>query len=133
MHIKLRKGYYIYIVYTILSSVYTRTCYMYRKGRTNNINYTQTKQTKKKSKCCTVKLITTHALMPRQFPSSKPQAAVPPVYKMRMTSYSMEYLFGQLWSAVLAVCPPRFLCPQVYSQLGCYEKLKSPRFCINTA
>ena len=34
-----------------------------------------------------------------------------PVYRLGMTSYGMEYSFGQFGSAVLAVSPPSFLCP----------------------
>lgn len=60
---------------------------MYRKGRIIMIH-------KLKNKGCTVELLTTHALMPRQFPSSNPEAAFPPVYKMR-------------WSTVLAACAPK--------------------------
>jgi len=48
---------------------------------------------------------------------------LPPAYMPRMTSYSVEYTFGQLGSAVLAMLPPSFLCT---ASLGEHGKLKSP-------
>ena len=48
-------------------------------------------------------------LVPKQ--RSAPPSQLLPVYILGMTSYGMEYPFGQFGSAVLAVSPPNFLCP----------------------
>ena len=48
-------------------------------------------------------------LVPEQ--QSTPPGQLPPVYTLSMTSYGMEYPFGQFGSAVLAVSLPNFLCP----------------------
>ena len=48
-------------------------------------------------------------LVPKQ--RSAPPGQLSPVYILGMTSYGMEYSFGQLGPAVLAVSPPSFLCP----------------------
>ena len=48
-------------------------------------------------------------LVPDQ--QSAPPSQLPSVYILGMTSYGMEYPFGQLGSAVLAVSPPNFSCP----------------------
>ena len=48
-------------------------------------------------------------LVPKQ--RSAPSDQLPPVYILGVTSYGMDYAFGQLGSAVLAVSPPSFLCP----------------------
>ena len=42
--------------------------------------------------------------------SPLPPRQLPPVYTLSMTSYGMEYPFGQLDSAVLAASLPSFLC-----------------------
>ena len=55
-------------------------------------------------------------LVPKQ--RSTPPSQLPPVYILGMTSYGMEYPFGQFGSAVLAVSPPRFLCPPAYPLVG---------------
>ena len=55
-----------------------------------------------------------HSLTDAQLVSkrqSAPRGRLPLVYILGMTSYGMEYSFGQLGSAVLAVSPPNFLCP----------------------
>jgi len=39
----------------------------------------------------------------------------PQLYMLSMTSYGMEYPFGQLGSAVPAVSPPRFSAPPACS------------------
>jgi len=49
----------------------------------------------------------------------------PQLYMLSMMSYGMEYPFGQLGSAVLAVSPPNFLCTWQH------EKLKSPGLLSN--
>ena len=46
-------------------------------------------------------------LVPEQRSASLGQFA--PVYVLGLTSYGMEYSFGQFGSAVLAVSPPSFL------------------------
>ena len=46
--------------------------------------------------------------VPKQQP---PPASFPPVYILSMTSYGMEYAFGQFGSAVLAVLPPSSCAP----------------------
>jgi len=48
------------------------------------------------------------------------------VYVLSMTSYGMEYPFGQLGKAVPAVSPPSFLCPPACSLVGACEKQKRP-------
>ena len=47
-------------------------------------------------------------LVPEQ---RSPPGQLPPVYILVMTSHGMQYPFGQLGSAALAVSPPSFLCP----------------------
>ena len=54
-------------------------------------------------------LLTDAQSVPEQ--RSTPPSQLPPVYILGMTSYGMEYSFGQFGSAVLAVSPPNFLCP----------------------
>ena len=53
--------------------------------------------------------LTDAQLVPEQRSASPSQ--LPSVYTLGMTSYGMEYSFGQFGSAVLAVSPPSFLCP----------------------
>ena len=57
-------------------------------------------------------------LMLRKTPSC-PTSQPTPSYKRDMTSYGMEYLFGQFGSAVPAVSPPSFL--------------GAPRLCVSRA
>ena len=54
---------------------------------------------------------------------SHPPDQLTPVDILSMTSYGMEYPFGQLGSAVLAVLPPSFLCTSSLAERG---RLKSP-------
>ena len=53
-------------------------------------------------------LLTDAQLVPKQ---QFPPTPLPPVYILDVTSHGLEYPFGQFGSAVLAVCPPNFLCP----------------------
>ena len=73
-----------------------------------------------------MQLLTTCRSMPSQLLSSILQPVFPLIYILSMTSYGMEYPFGQFESAVLAESPPNFLYPPAYSLAGQYEKLKSP-------
>lgn len=50
---------------------------------------------------------------------------LPLVYILGMMPYDMEYPFGQLGSAVLAVSPLNFCVPAVFYLAG-HEKLKNP-------
>lgn len=55
-------------------------------------------------------------------PSEAP-GQIPPVDVLSMTLHGMEYPFGQLSSAVLAMLPHSFLCTSSPAELG---TLKSP-------
>ena len=52
------------------------------------------------------------------------------VYILSMTLDSMEYPFGQLGPAVMAILPPSFFCTSLLAEGG---KLKSPWLSISTA
>ena len=54
----------------------------------------------------------------------------PPVYIPSITSYCMEYPFGQFVSAVMAMLPPSFLCTSFLAEHG---KLQSPWLSVSTA
>ena len=56
-------------------------------------------------------------LVPKQ--RSTPPGQLSPVYILGMTSYSMEYSFGQFGSAVLAMLPCSFLyTPACWQSMG---------------
>ena len=71
--------------------------------------------------------ITGNGYLGRQMPSgrtSPPSSFFPQLYTLSKVSYGLEYPFGQLGSAVLAVPPPSFLCPPRHSLVGWGEKQK---------
>ena len=68
-------------------------------------------------------LLTDAQLVPEQ--RSTPAGQLPPVYTLGMTSHGLEYPFGQLGSAALAVSPPNSLCPSSPLLAG-HQKLKNP-------
>lgn len=66
-----------------------------------------------------MQLLTIHLLMPSQLPSSGccPVANSPQFHMLSMTSYGMDYRFGQFGSAVLAVSHATFL----YTYSPCWQ------------
>ena len=61
---------------------------------------------------------------------STPPGQLPPVYILGMTSYGLEYPFGQLGSAVPAVSPPSFLCtPSLLTGRAVWEAEKALTLC----
>ena len=54
-----------------------------------------------------------------------PTTPLAPVYILDMTSHGMEYPVGQFGSAVLAVSPPKFLCPSSLLAGWAWEAEKS--------